>query len=105
MSEWGGLWIGLADVIAVDAQAPITGVGAFVNVVAHAENRQLFEQIVAEAAASIHLSLIGVEDVEPLETRLAAYTVDAETMQAAVDARTLRTAVFATFHTYPNFDA
>ena len=98
------LWIALANVGARDAFSPITGIGAYVNVVGPASDRAAFEAATRRAADAIHLDLLELEDVEPLESRTAEYRVDPDILALAAEAVKIGGVMFGTCHNYPATD-
>jgi hypothetical protein len=99
------LWIGLAEVVPIDRESPITGAGAFVNVVGPGDSPAAFRSSLERAAAGAHLSVLDLEEVELLEDRLRSHSVDDETMQAISAATASGRITFGTFHNYPTLDA
>jgi hypothetical protein len=104
VTELDVMWIGLADVVPQDDQAPITGAGAFVNVVGIAVDQASFEGAVAQALDAAHLMLLTLEDVELLDERLARHSVDAEILEAADSAQKTLGIQLTTFYSYPSLD-
>ena len=65
------VWVGLADVKPKEGNDALEGgAGAFVHVLAPAESRDDFAQVVRRLFAEESFEIIGLEGVEPFEDRL-----------------------------------
>jgi hypothetical protein len=101
------IWIGLAEVVAVEGCRPLADArGAFVNVVTWANSEAGFHSKVSKMAAELQLQLVDLEDCEPFSKRRAEWEVD-ETILDMVDRVNEEPEVvaFGTFHMWHESDA
>lgn len=79
------LWVGLAECVPVEGGALLFegGNGAFANVVGLAASRESFHANVERELRELGASLVGLDDVEPLEVRTANWEIDDEVEIAA----------------------
>jgi hypothetical protein len=95
-------WVGLAKVYAApgsDVLGP-DAKGAFVTIIALANDAADFASIVRSALTGYGLILAKLEDVEPLELRLKSHQVDPTLLKDAGHIPQSTLFVFGSFHTY-----
>ena len=101
------IWIGLAEVIPAKGSRSLDGAkGAFVNVVGWASSNTDFHTRVEEAAVSLDMQLLALEDAEPFSQRHAKWDVDELILQMVGTAQEHeKDIVFGTFHLWDKTDA
>lgn len=94
-------WIGLIEVVPREGSKFLgSAEGAFVNVAALASNASDYKVIVERALSELGLDLVGVEDAEPLSSRLKKWTVDDEIKDMAETVKRIGSVAFGTFDTF-----
>jgi hypothetical protein len=93
------IWIGLVEVSPLEGNDIFDGApGAFTNVLAEADGLDGFRASVLMALEREGLTVIEIEDAEPLRERLAEFEVDEEILRLAPEAAS--NVVWHTFHVY-----
>ena len=98
------IWIGLADAIPVAPRDDDVG-GAFVQVVAPADDVAELRAAAAEALTELGFRLGELSEAEPLRERLRTRYVTPELFELAIDAALERATQLGEFHAYPLVDA
>ena len=73
----------------------------FVQIVAFVKDADEFAEQVKAAAEHYRMTVMGIEDLEPLNERLRKHTVDEELLDKAKEAEVTGYLRFGTFHCYP----
>ena len=96
------VWIGLAEVEPQNGTDILgeNSKGAYVNVLALANNRESFRRQIKKACCELDLKLIRLEDCELFEIRIKKGNVDKEIVKKAKEVREMLQVRFATFHTW-----
>lgn len=94
------VWIGLADAIPVEPRDDDVG-GAFVQVVAPADDEGELRAAAAEALIELGFRLGELSEAEPLRERLRTRYVTPELFELAIDAALERATQLGEFHAYP----
>jgi hypothetical protein len=97
------IWIGFADAIPVDPRDDDVG-GAFVQVVAPADDVGELRAAAAEALIELGFRLGELSEAEPLRERLRTRYVTPELFELAIDAALERSTQLGEFHAYPVVD-
>jgi hypothetical protein len=97
------IWIGLADAIPVEPRDDDVG-GAFVQVLAPADDVAELRAAAAEALIELGFRLGELSEAEPLRERLRARYVTPELFELAIDAALERATQLGEFHAYPLVD-
>ena len=94
-------WIGLVQVVPAADETPLGDAkGAFVNVLAIADDRIAFEKQACAALASLGLRACAFEDTEPFVERLQRGMPDVELEVLAHQVAATGVPHYGTFHTY-----
>ena len=102
MTSGGEIWIGVVKVKPASGAQTILGhaAGAFVNALACVADRDAFRRAVTKELLSRHLRVVELEDVEPLEVRLRAHSIEPDLMKMVDEVRMTGEPAFGTFDTY-----
>lgn len=97
------IWIGLVGVTPQPENDLLGDAkGAYVNVLASATSASEYTDKVKRALHEAGLSLIEIENPEPLSERLSKWSVDEEIMTMAETVRRIDSVTFGTFYKYEN---
>lgn len=95
------IWIGLAHVSSRPGNGLLGGAnGAYVNILAIADNPSAFLDKVKEALEDIKLDFIRIEDIELFSKRSENYKIDKGIIELAIEVSKTKELRFGTFHTY-----
>ena len=97
------IWIGIADAVPVEPRDDNVG-GAFVQVLAPADDIGELRAAAAEALIEHGFRLAELSDGEPVRDRLRTAWVGPELLELAIDAALERTTRLGEFHAYPLVD-
>jgi hypothetical protein len=97
------IWIGLANAVPVEPPDDDVG-GAFVQVVAPADDVGELRAAAAEALSELGYRLAELSDAEPLRDRLHSYRVPPEVLELAIEAALDRETRLGDFYAYPLVD-
>jgi hypothetical protein len=99
------VWIGLVSVTPQPGNDMLGDAkGAFVNVLAFAENTNEYEGEARRALAELNLTAYEFEEVEAFSKRISKWTVDKELHVLADEVRKTGAPRFGTFHNYLGVD-
>jgi hypothetical protein len=93
------IWLGLADAVPIEDDG-VTG-GAFVHVLAPAEDVQEFRAAAAEALLEHGFEITSLEDAGPVRDRVRTESIATELLELALDAALDGTVRLGVFNTYP----
>ena len=96
------IWIGLADAAPVEDDGEIGG--AFVHVLAPAEDVHDLRAAAAEALLEHGFEIVSLEDAEPVRDRVRTRSIATDLLELALDAALDGTARLSAFNTYPPDD-
>ncbi len=95
------MWIGMVEVNCPPHNDILDGArGAYVNIVAPATSEKDFHHQVEKAVKSLDLTLVNIDDAEPLSQRMTGYQIDEELEKIVKEATEQNSLRFGTFHTF-----
>jgi hypothetical protein len=97
------IWIGLADAVPVDPRDDDVG-GAFVQVLAPADDVGELRAAAAEALIELGFRLADLSEAEPVRERLQSAWVAPDLVELAIEAALERATKLGDFYTYPLVD-
>jgi len=101
MSIQTSIWIGLAQVSSRPGNGLLEGAkGAYVNVLAIANNASDFTDKVKKAVTDLGLDFVLVEDVEPFSERSENYEINESIINLAIEVNETKELRFGSFHTF-----
>jgi hypothetical protein len=101
MNIKANIWIGLVQISNRPDNGLLDGAkGAYVNVLAMANDSFDFIEKVKKALANLELGFVQIEDVEPFSERSKYYEMDENIINLAIEVSKTKELCFGNFHTF-----